>query len=110
MFGLFKQQKSRSAMKSDFESMIQQIRSVDTMKQGLVGRGILMAQEAFQKIYTEASFQALPVSERVAYMDQVRKIEAAISKEDGPIKICGIGYGLFNRWLAVTIMSDEASD
>jgi hypothetical protein len=41
-------------------------------------------------------------------MDRVRKMEVAIGERDGPIKLCGIGYALFNRWLAATVMSDEA--
>jgi len=107
MFGLFKPKDHRAEMKKDFESMVRQIRAVDPMKQAMVGRGIAMAQDSFEKKYTKASFQAAPMSERTAFMDHIKQMEVAINKQAGPIAICSIGYGLFNRWLAAAAMSDN---
>lgn len=106
MFGLFKQKNHRTETKNDFESMVRQIRSVEPMKQAMVGRGIAMAQDSFEKEYTKASFQAAPMSQRTAFMDHIRKMEVEINKQAGPIAICSIGYALFNRWLAAAAMSD----
>ncbi len=105
MFGLLKQKDHRAEIKKDFEPMVLQIRSVEPMRQALVGRGIAMAQASFEKAYTKASFQAAPMSERTAFIDHIKKMEVAINKQAGPIAICSIGYGLFNRWLAAAAMS-----
>ena len=106
MFGLFKKKDHRAEIQKDFESMVRQIRSVEPMRQALVGRGITLAQKSFEKQYTQASFQAAPIAERTAFIDHIKQMEVAINKKDGPIAICSIGYGLFNRWLAAAAMSD----
>ncbi len=106
MFGLFKKKDYREETKHDFESMVQKIRAVEPMKQAMVGRGITMAENSFNKQYTKASFQAAPFPERQSFIDHIKKMEVAIHKQEGPIAICSIGYGLFNRWLAAAAMSD----
>ncbi len=106
MFGLFKKKDDRTEMKNEFESMARQIRSVEPMRQAMVGRGISMAQDSFEKKYTKASFQSAPMSERTAFINHIREMEVAIKNQEGPIAICSIGYGLFNRWLAAAAMSD----
>ena len=65
MFGFFRKRDNQNdqKLKSDFESLVQQVKSSEILKQGLVGRGIQAAEESFRKTYSTASFQAAPFSE-----------------------------------------------
>lgn len=107
MFGLFKQKDPRAEVKKDFESMIRQIRAAEPIMQTMVGRGIYMAEEFFKNSYTKESYQSASFSERSDFVNKIRDIEVTINQQAGPIRLCSIGYALFNRWLAAVAMSDE---
>ncbi len=106
MFGIFKRQDVRSKIINEFEELIQNIRSAEPMKQGLVGRGFYDAKELFSKRYTEASYRAAPYAERLSYVEFIHKMEVELNKDSGPIRVCSIGFALFNRWLAAVALSD----
>lgn len=108
MFGLFKKknESNRDRLRKDFQHVVQQVKLVELERQVLVGQGIQEAENSFLKNYSKKSFQDAPFAEQMKQIEFVRGMEDLLGKGEGPVRILGIGYALFNKWQAALMLSD----
>ena len=108
MFSFVKRQEyaGRGALKADFDKTVSYLESADATVQVAVGHAINLANTFFHKAYTVASFQALPMQDRVVYIHKLNSMQVKL-RDEAQDPVSSVGFGLFKMWVAAIAANDE---
>ena len=96
----------RRFVREEFEKMVKSLRTADPLTQGAVGHTINLANSMFHlKFGSLAKFDALPTSEKMAFVAVLTRTEELAAERNQPEAM--IGYALYKKWIGAVAIGDK---